>query len=71
MHSLCPKTIWRNIHLFDGPSIHVDITSALSIDSYSCTVRFIARRGPVKLIKLDRESNLVGAHDELSPAIHA
>jgi len=53
-------------------AVHLEITSDLSADSFILALRrFLARRGPVKLIRSDQGTNLVGAHNELSTAISA
>ena len=47
-------------------AVHIEVASSLSTDSFICAfLRFLARRGSIKMIRSDQASNFVGAKREL------
>jgi hypothetical protein len=51
-------------------AVHIEIASSLDTDSYiNAMRRFIARRGPVKLMRSDNGSNFTSAEKELKQSI--
>ena len=47
-------------------AVHIEVACSLSTDSFICAFRrFLARRGPVKVIRSDQGTNLVGAKREM------
>ncbi|XP_066910989.1 uncharacterized protein [Clytia hemisphaerica] len=50
---------------------HLESVNSMDTDSFiMCLRRFIARRGPVRLVRCDNGSNFVGARNELVKAIN-
>lgn len=51
-------------------AIHLEVSATLETDSFINPLRrFISRRGPVRTIRCDQGSNLVGAKNELQKAL--
>ena len=51
-------------------AIHLEVSATLETDSFiNALRRFISRRGPVRTIRCDQGSNLVGAKNELQKAL--
>ena len=51
-------------------AIHLEVSASLETDSFiNALRRFINRRGPVRTIRCDQGSNLVGAKNELEKAL--
>ena len=67
----CQEVVWHIVFTcFASRAIHIEI--AENMDTSSCVNairRFIARRGPVKVITSDNGTNLVGANNELRQAL--
>ena len=52
-------------------AIHIEVANTLSTDSFiNAFRRFVARRGPVSLLRCDRGTNFVGAKNELQAALN-
>ena len=50
--------------------IHLEVAKTLETDSFINVLRcFLARRGPVRVLRCDQGTNLVGARNELSEAV--
>ena len=51
-------------------AIHLEVAKTLETDSFiNALRRFLARRGPVRVIRCDQGTNLLGARNELSEAV--
>ena len=51
-------------------AVHIEVTIVLDTDSFIQALRrFIARQGPVRLIRLDNGTNFVGVANELRKAL--
>ena len=51
-------------------AVHLELADSLSTDSFICALRrFVARRGPVRLIRSDQGTNLKGAEKELKQEV--
>ena len=51
-------------------AIHLEVAKTLETDSFINVLRcFLARRGPVRVLRCDQGTNLVGARNELSEAV--
>jgi len=51
-------------------AVHIETSTTLETDSYiNALRRFLAERGPVRQIRSDRGTNLVGANRELANAL--
>ena len=51
-------------------TVHIETASSLETDSFLNALRlFVARRGPVREIRSDQGTNLVGAEKELRRAL--
>ena len=50
-------------------AVHIEVSDSLDTDSFLQALRrFIARRGPVRGIRCDQETNFIGANNELKQA---
>jgi hypothetical protein len=51
-------------------AIHLEVAKSLETDSFfNALRRFLARRGPIRLIRCDQWTNLVAARNELKEAL--
>ena len=51
-------------------AIHLEVAASLETDSFiNALRRFLARRGPIRILPSDQGTNLVGARNELSEAL--
>lgn len=51
-------------------AIHLEVAKTLEMDSFINVLRcFLARRGPIRTLRYDQVTNLVGARNELSEAV--
>ena len=54
----------------EGRAVHIEVADSLETDSFlNALRRFICRRGPVREIRCERETNSIGAEAELQKAI--
>ena len=57
-------------HVFFSLAVHIEVTNSLDADSFLLALsRFMARRGTICLIWLDKETSFVGARNELQQAM--
>ena len=51
-------------------AVHIEVADTMDTDSFiNATRRFICRRGPIRQLRSDRGSNIVGAKNELKQAL--
>jgi hypothetical protein len=51
-------------------AIHLEVSKTLETDSFINVLRcFLARRGPVRILRSDQGTNLMGARNELFEAV--
>ena len=51
-------------------SVHIEVTESLSTDAFlNAKRRMVGRRGPIRILRCDRGTNLAGAQTELQRAI--
>ena len=51
---------------FGSRAIHLGVVNSMDADSFIMCLRFIGRRGNVKMVRSDNGSNFIGAEEELS-----
>ena len=62
--------LWLHFHLFEIPAVHLEVANDLLTDSFiNAATRFVARRGPPRVIYSNNSTNFRGAEPDVMKAL--